>query len=213
MPKRIFPLHDALNNHVTLEWKMFWKDLTVALNGKPLHTFPSKAALEEGQKFPLESGQQFSVRLRENKLETRLDGVIVKGSDSSPQEDLSVPQGIIWFMGGVGTFAGLIFSLVSSPAFEERGIDGPSMLIFGLIILGLGFWFYKKHSPVALGLIVGLIVLDLVASIYDGQVSFGMFIRGYFVYVLVRAFPVLKAIRQNAQTEEALTEIDQIGEE
>lgn len=164
MPKRQFFLDHTQNHLVELSWKPFWKDLMVILNGKKIHIFPNREKLEDGQKFTLEDGRQLSVRLVNGDLETRLQWVLVPGSDEAPGGALwrtfqpSMATGVLAALFGVL----MVFGRIYSEADPTIGVVfiGAGILTCVLSVIA----YFSKSIIVFVVFIAFLFILSLLFS-------------------------------------------------
>lgn len=180
-----------------LEWGDKWSYLTLSMNGQTLGSFKGKQALLDRQRVTLPDGRELSVQHDGKDLNIWLDGKeLLSGvsSGDSGTADYNRAVKAIFAFGILGVVIGLIV-LVFAMNFGELNSEIILLVIdvsiFGLILIGLGFWAKHTQSKIPLYIALAIAVVSLVLRFMSG-ITAGVVIIGYFIYELykgIRAAP------------------------
>ncbi len=208
MPSKTYYLDAAKTEILTVKWGMFFKNVEVSYNGQPLGTVPSKQALEQGYEFSLPDGRSLVAQLTRNvyqpELELRLSGQPVPGSATDPRERLKRAGYTLLFIGGLNLVLGLVAALQPADVLQSLGL-GWGSVVEGILYAGLGWWGYKRLSPVAFALAGVLFVLDgalmIAASAEAGgnSGSGGILMRILLTAFIYQGFQAARRLRAQSQ--------------
>lgn len=160
MPSRKFALEKGKVKRLEISWKLFWKDITVHLDGKKVFSCSSREELEEGRQFSLEDGSVLKIQLDRKmpilpELLVLRNGQPLPGSDSDPEQKLKNSYQMIFLVAGLSILVGLLIYKIE-------------FFISGFVFLVLGF-FASRRSKVALGLAVLLYSAGIVIAVIAGS--------------------------------------------
>jgi hypothetical protein len=174
MPTRRYALNRGEPKRLEMLSPVKGVPLTIRLDGQEVGSIRTRDQLQRGQTFLLSDGSKLRVELAKNQLLVLRNGQPVPGSPSDPQVRLRNSYGCLFALAGFVLLVGLGLTILAvtqsvdsttNQTFADRyGADifdlGIGALIFGAIYLLLGF-FVRRRSKVALGIAVGLIMLNL----------------------------------------------------
>lgn len=210
MPSKIYYLDDAQTQPLKVSWGWSWRNLVVAYQGQEIGQFATTKQLKQGATFILPDGRQLAVQLRtrmaQQQLELLLDGQPLPGSSTYPQEQFQQARYVLWFLAAINIVLGLIAELGQIEVLQEFGM-GIGTILVGLAFLGFDWWARTRFSPWAFYVAIGLIVVDMVATVAlaaggsSGSTG-GLVMRVFLVLALMRGATAAKELR--AQREQAL---------
>jgi hypothetical protein len=217
MPKRKFPLETGGTPRVEVEWKAFWKNTTVRVDGREVGQIANKKMLDAGQEFPLEDGSVLKVQLAPTTLGNAFtgpellvshNGQPVPGSGSDPVTKLSSAYGVVYFIGGFNILVGIL-TLIFNIELFGGSVGGGASFLYGGIFLALGYFVQKQHSIIALGLAVGLFTADSIATLGFRASEAGstaarggygfLVVRIIFIIVMCQGFGAIRQFKQQRQ--------------
>ncbi|MEH0156657.1 hypothetical protein V6R21_21185 [Limibacter armeniacum] len=180
-----------------------WKNTTVKFNDKEIGKLNNKKALKEGGEFQLDANRTLKIQLKGNyqpALELLVNGEPIKGSATDPAEQLNQVSKMAFVIGGLSVVAGLISEFMNFPILNQLGINFFSC-IYGLIMIGLGFW-VKKRSYIALALIIGLFIFDIIGLFMlaienDHNPTNGIMMKVFFIFFFAKGFPAIKKLKES----------------
>lgn len=228
MPKRCFSLDPTGEYLVELEWRQSLtfsgdamvpaiKNLRVKLNGKLLHVFPDEADLIEGKYFTLLDDRRFSVRLREGELETRLQGILVPGSDKNIDNNIREELKFINYQELVILF--LTYTL-NNISLTIESLKGPVVFLFsGLLLLFFNWLARKRRSKDLHSLCISMMFLQnfyLLFLTSNGFIIFLILILSIIPIWLLTSregFIAIEAVRATEAAYAALGSLDEIGQQ
>jgi hypothetical protein len=203
MPTRTFALEKDGPERVQVEWQGNFKDLEVRVDGVLLGSFENAKELKAGQTFPLEDGSRLEVSLKSAALgfpELTLlrNGQPLPGSAADPAQRVGAAAGMIFFVAALNALLGLVAVAFNVQFLQSIGL-GIGSLFVGAIYGALGY-FVKQRSVVALGLAVGLFVLDGLAMLAfqpPGRTPpvGGLVARIFLLIPMIMGFPALQALK------------------
>ena len=207
MPKKSFYLDQDKQERINITSGFSWRNTKIIHNGSVIGSFKNQKELKEGGEFTLDSERNLSVKLAgkfQPELELLINGEVIKGSPTDPAMQLKNAGGLAIGIGSLSILAGFIAEVWQIPRLLEAGI-GIGSIIVGVVIIILGI-FVKKRSFVALAVIVGLIILDIVAGVYfainsttDANPSTGVIIKVFFLMGLFKGFRAIKELRKRGE--------------
>lgn len=162
MAKQRFALEANGPKRLEISWGMFWRNITVRLDGQVIGTVPSRKELVQGYDIFLPETSLLTVKLERTfitqELQVLRNGYPLPGSTSDPQTRVKNAANVIFFIAGLNIVVGLIalFFQVDLLLAYSLGIES---VVTGLIYALLGF-FVKRKSLAALVVAVLLFVLD-----------------------------------------------------
>ncbi len=206
MPTKTYYLDKAKTQELTVKWGMFFRNVEIFYQKDSLGVVPSKYELEQGFHYQLPDGRTLIVQLLHGytqELELRLEGGIVPGSATHPQERIKQAWYMLLFVGGLNVLLGAWAATQSIVILQQLGL-GWGSLVEGLLYIGLGWWGYSRVSPLAFGIAIGLLALDwillIVNNVGTGNMGFGgMFLRFFFCLVAYRAMQGARQLQNEAK--------------
>ncbi len=207
MPKQLYALEPGGKKRLELSWNAFWKDFTVSLDGKPVGVIPDQKALTKGQEMTLRDGSTLKVQLVTQfagaELRVLRDGRPLPGSGSDPETRFKNAYIMVYLLAGLNLVLGTLALLFQVALLQELGI-GLGSIIFGLILLVLGF-FTQRKSMIALILAIVIFAVDGIAGFvmaasqgYPSSAS-GMVVRIFLLIPMIQGVKAMKELRQAAQ--------------
>jgi hypothetical protein len=206
MPAKQLALEKGGPLRLEIEWQGNFKDFEVRLDGTLLGSFADRQALSEGEVFPLDDGSRLEVKLRKIGILPELflarDGVPLPGSEADPEQRVNAAASMIFFVAGLNALLGLVAAAFDLQFLRTLGL-GLGSLVVAAIYGGLGYLVKEKRSSVALGLAVGLFVLDGLSMLFflePGQAPpiGGLVARVFFLVPMVMGFPALRTLAAEA---------------
>lgn len=162
MAKQRFALEANGPKRLEISWGMFWRNITVRLDGQVIGTVPSKKELAQGYDIFLPDTSLLNIKLARTfvtqELQVLRNGQPLPGSASDPQSRVKTAANVIFFIAGLNIVVGLIALFFQVDLLLAYGL-GIESVITGLIYALLGF-FVKRKSLVALVIAIVLFVLD-----------------------------------------------------
>ena len=203
MPTKTFALDKGGPERLELEWQGNFKNVEVRLDGVLLGSFENAKELKAGGTYPLEDGSTLEVKLATTALFPELtltrNGVALPGSAADPEQRVKAAAGMIYFVAGFNVLLGLVAAAFNVQFLQSIGV-GLGSVLEGAIYGGLGY-FVGQRSTFALGLAVGLFVIDgILLLVGSGSGSApppvgGLVARVFFLVPMVMGFPALRALK------------------
>jgi hypothetical protein len=204
MPKRDFALEPGGLKRLEIEWKAFWKNITIRLDGSPVGTIANQKELASGREFDLPDGSKIKVQLVSGlygaELRVLRNGQPLPGSDSDPATRLKNAYVIIYFIAGLNLVLGLLAGFLQVEFLQSIGMGWISVL-YGLIFLVLG-WFVQRRSMLALILSIGLYTLDGLVYLYlifnggGSPALTSIFMRVILLIPMIQGIGALQSIKK-----------------
>jgi hypothetical protein len=190
---------------IEIAWRGFHKDVVVRFDGTEVGRFENRRALKEGKAFPLPDGSTLKVRLQKaalkpDFLEVLRNDAPLPGSASDPSAVLGLANGMIAFVAAVNVVLGLVGCFVESDVLRGLGA-GLGMVIEGLIYAVLAAWLRLRHSVIALGLAVGLFIVDsILVVVAHAPTNPAALVTRFFILVpMCGGFSALRQLRHQAK--------------
>ncbi len=206
MPKQTYALEAGGEKRLEISWKLFWKEVTLILDGRPLGVIPDQKALAAGQEFRLPDGSGLKVQLVSKfsgtELQVLRNGKPLPGSSSDPGSKLKLAYGMVYFIAGLYLLLGFVVLLFNLDFLRELGI-GWGSIIYGLLFFALGF-FVQRKSNLALILAILLFALDgilaffLVALQGNSPSIGGLMVRIFLLIPMIQGVGAIKQLKQEA---------------
>lgn len=129
-------------------------------------------------------------------LEILLDGQPLPGTDTHPQQQFRQARYVLWLLAAINSVLGLVAELGQVELLQKFGL-GLGTILVGLVFLGLDWWARTWLSSWAFYAAIGLVVVDMVASITlaAASSSSGFVMRIFLILVLVRGATAAKELR------------------
>src|SRR6185295_7104278 len=170
MPTKSYALEADGPKRLTASWTGKYEQLHLTLDGKEVLYVPSTVELEVGRSTTLPDGRPLRAQLmrsfRSRELYLDIDGKHLPGSAGEPLTRIWNVVGLIYFIGGLSFLVGLAAEIFSIQMLLSAGLGWGACLV-GLVFGALGFWLQKRQSAIALTLAIGLIALDMLATIFS----------------------------------------------
>ena len=193
MPSKNFYLNDNQTEAITIQYGYFFRNFELLYNDRSLGVVPDVAALRAGYPFTLPDGRIITARLLRSlgaqQIELLLNGQPIAGSGTHPQEQIKQAWYTLLTVGLLSAGAGLAAQFISNDFLRKLGLGWETALM-GLIFLSLGWWGYRRQSPVAFYIALALLVLDwglTVAALVQsgGNIGTAGFAMRFFICVFV----------------------------
>ncbi len=203
MPEKKFPLEPEGPERLSLSWRGNFKEMEISVDGDRVGSFDDAKALKEGGTFALPDGSSLEVKLAAPfllpELQITRDGEPVPGSPGHPVTRHAGAYNMIFVIAALNVGVGLLGALTGAAFFLSLGIGWASVLT-GIVYAILGL-FVKRGSIVALGLAVGLFVLDGIALLASGAPGSsppvgGLVARLFFLLPMLRGFSALRELKE-----------------
>lgn len=203
MPTKTFAFDKGGPERLELEWRGNFKNVEVRLDGALLGSFENAKELKAGGTYPLEDGSTLEVKLATTALFPELtltrNGEALPGSAADPEQRVKAAAGMIYFVAGFNVLLGLVATAFNVQLLQSIGV-GLGSVLEGAIYGVLGY-FVGQRSIVALGLAVGLFVIDGILLVASGSGSGsppvgGLVARFFFLVPMVMGFPALRALKK-----------------
>jgi hypothetical protein len=202
MPKQSYALERGGLRRLEISWGMFWRNVTVTLDGNVLGTVPGQSELAAGQDFPMPDGSTLTVRLVStiisSELQVRRNGEPLPGSAADPLVKHKTAYVIVYGIGALNLVLGVLSLILQVEILENIGI-GFYTLAFGLGFILLGY-FTQRRSSLALMLAIGLFGLDagvnfILTLMAGGSPSIvGVFLRVILIIPMVQGVAAIRAL-------------------
>jgi hypothetical protein len=124
----------------------------------------------------------------------------------NPIRKLNIACGILFFIGGLNLAAGVTALVLKVEILLTMGL-GFWTIVYGGVFLILGFWAMKK-SAIALGIGIGLFLLDTILSLFFAveKVStppVGILIaRILLIFIMIQGFLAVRIMRNPSEINE-----------
>jgi hypothetical protein len=196
MPSRTFAFERGGEKRLKLSSTGFFGDLMITLDGQLLGSL-SKGQVQE---YKLPDGSTLYIRRAYNFFEAKTvllrDGKPLPGSDTDPWQITNTAVILIYIFGGVHLLFGLIEVLFDTQRWIRESGTGYEFMIFGLVLLPLGF-FIKRSSVIALlsamiMIIAGAVILPLITG-YPYECGY-IFMCLFFLSMLFQSYLSLRKI-------------------
>ena len=196
MAKQSYSLEPGGPKRLEIQWKGFFKNTTIALDGVTLGIIPDHMTLRTPQEFNLTDGGLLKVQLVQNLAGTEMqvtrNGIPLPGSASNPETKVGTAAGIIFFVAGLNLLLGIIGLLTRSEFLATLGIGWYS-IIFGAFFLVMGF-LVKKRSMVALILSIVVFSLDALVGVIGSVAMGGSPAIGGLVFRVFLIIPMVQGV-------------------
>ncbi|MGI4883552.1 MAG: hypothetical protein ACRYFR_01175 [Janthinobacterium lividum] len=207
MPKKTYYLDEARTEPITVQWGMAYRNFILSYQGEPVAPAEYGPSLTEGYRYDLPGGRRLSAQLMRNaglqEVELLLNGQPLPGSATHPLERIKQAWYALLLVG--------VFSTALVVAAQYANIDALAPLHFGwpavlenLLLVGLGWWGYRRHAAVAFYLALGLLVLDWVVMVVSltQAGNFGgvgsIFLRFVICVFVFRGAQAAQALKRDA---------------
>jgi len=200
MPRKRFALQEGERPRLEVSSKFPWREILVSLDGAHLAGPYSRVETEIGQHVDLPDGSTLTVVMNRTwllqELEVYRNGVALPGSGADPQKRMNTASTAVLLVAGINLLLGLAVVLLDIRVLKEAGMNVGSV-IYGAVFLILGI-LVTRRSRVALGIALGLYVLDSIYTIFVGLGSNAgnLFIRIFFIIFMFRGFEAIAVLRE-----------------
>jgi hypothetical protein len=204
MPQKKFALEAGGPQRLEVSWRGGFKDLSVSLDGQSVASFEGPKELKEPQRVSLPDGSTLEVQVASvfviPELRLTRDGEPIPGSASDPVTRHAGAWGMVFAVAILNVAIGLLVELFDLTSLRAIGAGWGSLLT-GLVYGVLAF-FVRRKSVVALGLAVGLFVLDGILVVMAGAQARGgpnvggIVARVFFLIPMVRGFAAIGELRE-----------------
>jgi len=204
MPQKKFALEAGGPQRLEVSWRGGFKDLSVSLDGQSVASFEGPKELKEPQSVSLPDGSTLEVQVASvfviPELRLTRDGEPIPGSASDPATRHAGAWGMVLAVGILNVAIGLLVELFDVTSMRAFGA-GWGSLVAGLIYGVLAF-FVRRKSQVALGLAVGLFILDGIFVLVAGAQAArnppigSLVARVFFLIPMVRGFAAIRELAE-----------------
>lgn len=212
MPKKTFYLNAEKTETINISWGFSWKNTSITYNGHEIGSFKNQKELKEGNEFMLDSSRILSVKLSGTispELDISINNEPIEGSPTNPKHQLKQISNLAIGLGIFSIVIGLFSELLKIEILINLGFGIGSILIGGIVI-GLGFG-VRKHSLIALSLIFGIIILDIISSYYvaaNSEIEInptnGVVIKVFLLIYIFKGFSAIRKIKNKNNTQLAV---------
>jgi hypothetical protein len=204
MPQKKFSLEAGGPQRLEVSWRGGFKDLSISLDGQSVASFEGAKGLKDPQRVSLPDGSTLEVQVASvfviPELRLTRDGEPIPGSASDPATRHAGAWGMVLAVAILNLAIGLLVELFDVTFLRAIGAGWGSVLS-GLVYGVLAF-FVRGKSLVALGLAVGLFVLDGIFVLVAGAQGPGnppvgsLVARVFFLIPMVRGFAAIRELDQ-----------------
>ncbi|MBO6516515.1 MAG: hypothetical protein JJ975_08185 [Bacteroidia bacterium] len=206
MPTKKYTIKELGEKELTLTWRGKWKDVNISLDGQELGVVADHKAMQEGNVYTI-NGDTLSVCLRGKvlpELEIKVNGKQAQKTAWDPVFQIDIISKIAFIMGGLTAVVSLMAEIAEISFLRSVGF-GWITFFTGVITVLLGFG-VKQRSKIALGILIGLLVVDLAAMFIvavqtNGNPAVGVVVKLIFLMYMGRGF---SAINELSSTQEVL---------
>jgi len=205
MGKRKFALERGGPKTLVVSWRRGWSDLAVELDGQRVLHVKDRAALGKGATAALPDGRGLRVALESSvlaaELDVRIDGRPVPGSVNDPRKMIEDAATIVFVVAGVTFVLGVVAAAADVTFLQNLGLGWMAAGIGACLGL-LGWLVRQKASATALAVAVGVLALDIVATIVvalnDGTRLYfpGLFVKALLMMGMIRGFSGIELLKK-----------------
>ena len=202
MPDKQFALEPGGTPRLGVSWRGGYKDLSVSFDGQPLASFDGPKELKEPQRVALPDGSALEVQVASPFLIPELlltrDGEPVPGSSGDPTTRHAAAWQMVAAVAALNVAVGLLVELFDADFLRGIGAGWPSVL--SGLVYGVLAWFVRGRSLVALGIAVGLFVVDGILVMASATAAGGtppvggLVARAFLLIPMLRGFPALREL-------------------
>jgi hypothetical protein len=207
MPSQSFALVPNGPKSLTLSWKLFWKDFTVTLDGRPVATL-TPDEVKSGKEIALPDGSRLHIHFKQglgnNGLQLLRNGQPLPGAQNDPHTMVKNAAYLLYFIAALNVLLGAAVVAFDVRALADLGF-GWANIVQGFLF-AVGGFFTMQRSQVALILSIAMYVLDYVATflltISEGgkPAAGGIVVRIIFTVVLIRGLSGIRQLKAGAPT-------------
>lgn len=206
MPTKTFALEKGGAERLELEWQGNFKDLEVRLDGNLIGSFENRKELQAGKVFTLDDGSRLEVKLAQSAFVPELtltrNGEPLPGSTGDPAQRVEAAATMVLVIAGLNAVLGLLAAAFNVQFLQSLGV-GVGSIVVGAVYGVLGY-FVRQQSLVALGLAVGLFVLDGLSLPFMAPAGTtpsvgGLVARFFLLLPMLRGFPALRALKADEE--------------
>jgi hypothetical protein len=200
--EKAFALEPGGAPRLAVSWSGGFKDLAITLDGQPVAAFDEAKELKEPRPVPLPDGSTLEVQVASPFLfpELRLlrDGDPVPGSSTDPATRHAAAWQVVAAVAVLNVVVGLLVEAFDAGFLRGIGAGWPSVL--SGLVYGVLAWLVRGRSLVALGIAVGLFVLDGIFVMASAAQAGGtppvggLVARAFFLIPMLRGFPALREL-------------------
>ncbi|PYQ21472.1 MAG: hypothetical protein DMF79_08135 [Acidobacteria bacterium] len=204
MPQKKFSLEAGGPQRLEVSWRGGFKDLSISLDGQSVASFEGPKELKDPQRVSLPDGSTLEVQVASvfviPELRLTRDGEPIPGSASDPATRHAGAWGMVLAVAILNVAIGLLVELFDVTSMRAIGA-GWGSLLSGLVYGVLAF-FVRRRSQVALGLAVGLFILDGIFVLVAGAQAArnppvgSLVARVFFLIPMVRGFAAIRELEQ-----------------
>ncbi len=204
MPKQDFSFETNGPKRLEISWGMFWKNITIRLDGIELGTIASQMEFRQGKEYSLPDGSKLFVRLANSlmgqEVQVTRDGKPVPGSSSHPETRIRSAYTLLYFIAGWKVLFGILGMVALGVDLSKFSMEMIS------IFLGVVFFFLatmaRKRSILALVAGIVLFAGDAAYSTYVSMQAgnqpnvFSLVIQVFLIYYLYQGIKAMQLEKQ-----------------
>lgn len=208
MPKKTYYLDEARTEPITVQWGLAYRNFILSYQGEPVAPAEHGPSLAEGYRYDLPGGRRLSAQLMRNvglqEVELLLNGQPLPGSATHPSERIKQAWYALLLVGSLSTVLVVAAQYANTDVLVGPLRFGWPAVLENLLLVGLGWWGYRRHAAVAFYLALGLLVLDWVVMVVNlvqagssGGMS-GIFLRFIMCVFVFRGAQAAQALKRDA---------------
>ena len=202
MPDRSFALERTGPERLGVSWRGAYKELSLSFDGRPVATFDDPNELKEARRVALPDGSTLEVQVARPFLLPELlltrDGEPVPGSAGDPVVRHAAAWQMVAAVAVLNVVVGLLVEATGADFLRGIGAGWPS--VFAGLVYAVLAWLVRGRSLVALGVTVGLFVLDGILVLASATKAGGtppvggLVARAFFLVPMLRGFPAIREL-------------------
>jgi hypothetical protein len=197
MPTNTFYLDEARSQAVTASWNMFFRNFRLDYQGQELGRL-TPAELKAGHEFLLPDGRRLLVRLQQKfgaqGMDFQVDGRPLGGTVNDPLTQIKTAFAATMLIAGLNVVLSVV-AMVAKVEFLATIGFGWGTLVEGLLYAGLGWLGRYRRAAWAFYVALGLLVLDGVMLLVNGQSPAGMVVRVLLGIAIYRGAAAARQVR------------------
>lgn len=210
MSKKTFALGPHEEKRLEIRWGMFWRNVTISLDGARIGVIETKQQLKAGREFPLLDGSILSVSLESpwfdrTGLKLLRNGTPLPGSMTDPNRRVKYAADYLIFFGFLCLLLGLLAVIAPEAAIKELWAKS-IYLAPAVLFLALGLWVLYRQSAVVIGIGLVLFLVGVILFWVEGLMKMGMLpgvclwaLAAWIVVDLVRGMKAAQWLKKNPQ--------------
>lgn len=201
MPKQEFAFEQNGPKRLEISWGMFWKNITLRLDGKELDSIATQMEFRQGKEYRLPDGTTLNVKLANSMLgqdiQVTRNGKPLPGSAQHPEARIRASYTLLYFIGGWKILFGILGVFVNGLVLTQFNFETISLLL-GVVFIFLASMVRKRSLP---ALIAGILLFAADAiygayAIYQAGNQPNVFTLVIDVFLVYYLYQGVKAIQK-----------------